>query len=891
MKEKYKFQIIPHTHWDREWYFTTNKSIIYSLIDFKEIIEHLKESDDFKYFLLDGQTSIIDDYLNIHPEDEELIKKLIADRRLFTGPWYTQTDQLVISGESIARNVYYGQKRANELGHCMMVGYMPDSFGQGAQMPQIYNGFNIENLVFRRGLGESQMVDSEFYWESEDGSKVFTHNVKSYANMHNPSFDREELKNYFDDIIKELGEVSPSKKIFLMNGTDQKPIRKELPDILNIAREIYPEYEFEITNLEDALKEMKSSCSEFKTYKGEMTIGQFSRVHKSIFSSRADLKIMNNKAENFITNIGEPLASLSHKLGFKYEHKIFEQAWKLLCENAAHDSIGMCNSDRTNLDVEYRYKKVIDLIENLNEITMRLIGMSIEEKDIFQFQVYNLLPYQRSAITEIEVFTPSDKFKIKDCDGNNINYTLISSEDVTDLVKELSIFDLGVDGASEAKWTSEDVKIYKTKMYIDTDIIPSLGYKTLFFEEDEIEANKLADCKSNIIENDLVKLTLSDDGTCSILDKVNKLSLDGLLVFENSGDDGDTYDYSEPYKDLYLYSNDNKICDLKTNISELKSSISFKTKIDIPSSLKDREYGVLNSELNVNVEIELLKDSPIVNFKVDTVNFADEHRLRVLFKTDIKAKESLADQQFGTIKRPVVIDEVNEWVEKGFDEKPRTIEPMQSFVTISDNTKGLVVFTDCVREYQIIGDEFDTIALTLFRSVPYMGKANLKDRPGRASGMPWPTPDAELKKKLSFNFSIQLYNQDVKVNDIAKLAKELFTPISYYQSAHFKNNACYFVLRERERTLPLSNSLLSFEINDNVLSALKKHENSDGLIIRLYNPSSEICSNEEIKCNFDYEDVSLVKLDEVTKVEQLEDSDIIKLNDIKKIQFKTVLIK
>lgn len=891
MSNKYKFLVIPHTHWDREWYFTTARSIMYSLRDFKEVIDHLSENDEFSYFLLDGQTSIIDDYLNAHPEDEEKLKKLIKNKRIFTGPWYTQTDQLVISGESIVRNLYYGTNEAKELGHCMMVGYMPDSFGQAAQMPQIYNGFDIEKLVFRRGLGEHQMLDSEFYWESLDGSKVFTHNVRDYGNMYNPSYKEEELKEYFENTIKELGPLSPSKKLFLMNGVDQRPIRKDLPEILEIARKICPEYEFEISNLEDALDQMKASKEDFKTFKGEMTFGQHSRVHKSIFSTRADLKMMNNKAENFLTNVSEPLAALAYKLGFKYENKIIEQAWKLLCQNAAHDSIGMCNSDETNSYVEFRYKNVFDLIENLNELTMRLIGMSIEEKDIFQFQVYNFLPYIRSSVMKINVFTPSDKFNIIDSNGNEISHTLIESKDVTEFVKSISVREIGVDGLPEANWNRDDVKIFNSTLLIQAEDIPSVGYKTLYFTKaDEILEEDFG--TEHAIENDQIKVTLNENGTCSVFNKLTGQTLSNLLVFEDSGDEGDTYDYSEPVRDLHIYSTDNKPENIKSRINNLRSIISFDTKISIPSNLENRGKKVIEDVLPLKVEIEILEDSTLVNFRVNTINTSSEHRLRVLFKTNIEALESFADQQFGTIARPVQLKQAERWREDGFNEKPRTIEPMQSFVTLKAEKRGVALFTDCVREYQIIGEKFDTIALTLFRSIPKMGKRELQDRPGRESGMEWPTPGAELKKELNFNFTLDLYDNKTTLTDLARTAKELFTPMSYYQAAHFKNNVNYFILNEiKERTLPQSYSLLTLDSNNTILSAIKKKEDGEGLIVRIFNPSHEEETNEDLRINFICTSAELVKLNETTKLADLYVEDKISIKNIKKCQCKTILIK
>ena len=97
MNKKYDFPIIPHTHWDREWYFTTSRSKIYSLNHFKEIFDVLENNKNFSHFLLDAQLSIIDDYLEFHPYDEDRIKKLVTKGKLIIGPWYTQTDQMVIS--------------------------------------------------------------------------------------------------------------------------------------------------------------------------------------------------------------------------------------------------------------------------------------------------------------------------------------------------------------------------------------------------------------------------------------------------------------------------------------------------------------------------------------------------------------------------------------------------------------------------------------------------------------------------------------------------------------------------------------------------------------------------------------------------------------------------
>lgn len=126
--------------------------------------------------------------------------------------------------------------RAKELGNTMMVGYVPDCFGQSAQMPQIYNAFNINKCVFRRGKSEKQIDKAEFYWEGPGGSKVFTHNIIDYGNMINPPQKRDDIREYFNNKLKELLPLSTSNHILLMNGQDQRPIRKDLLDIIRKAK-------------------------------------------------------------------------------------------------------------------------------------------------------------------------------------------------------------------------------------------------------------------------------------------------------------------------------------------------------------------------------------------------------------------------------------------------------------------------------------------------------------------------------------------------------------------------------------------------------------------------------------------------------------------------------
>jgi alpha-mannosidase mngB len=485
MTEK-KIKIIPHTHWDKEWYFTSARSLVYSLKDFDEVLDTLDADPDFKCFHLDGQLSIAEEYLELHPEREEQFARLVKEGRLIIGPWYTQPDTLVVSGESLLKNLEIGIKLAEKYGGHQSIGYLPDSFGMSSQMPQIYHHMGLKYAFFRRGIAKHLVDNREFMWESPDGTKMFTHNLHHYGNMAYPPNGKEKVKAYYQEMIDKLGDSSLSDTVLLYNGEDQKPIRKNLPELVRIGNES-GEYSVEIDTLENALASIQQEYLEkelpLPTYNGEFTFGQFSRTHKSIFSTRVDLKQLNNHLENYLSNIVEPLSVLASDAGSKYESILIDNIWKLMLLNSAHDSIGNCNSDWTNEDIKARYVKAKSLAEELVEFKMREIGQQVKQLDFTQFQVYNLLPNERSGFIDIELYTPYKQFTILDANGVESKFIVNRVDEVTDSYLKKSIKEIGVNNELEADWPDKINRLYRVQITLCAEKLPSMGYQTYYFRE------------------------------------------------------------------------------------------------------------------------------------------------------------------------------------------------------------------------------------------------------------------------------------------------------------------------------------------------------------------------------------------------------------------------
>src|SRR5690606_25058865 len=149
--------IVSQTHWDREWYRTSQgfRLRLVRLID--DVLTILDTDPTYHSFLLDGQTIILQDYLEMRTEREADLRRQIAESSLLIGPWHILPDEFLVGPESTVRNLMLGARVCADFGARMPVGYTPDPFGHISQLPQILAGAGIHVAVFRRGLSEEPL--------------------------------------------------------------------------------------------------------------------------------------------------------------------------------------------------------------------------------------------------------------------------------------------------------------------------------------------------------------------------------------------------------------------------------------------------------------------------------------------------------------------------------------------------------------------------------------------------------------------------------------------------------------------------------------------------------------------------------------------------------------
>ena len=902
---KRKVHVVPHSHWDREWYFTTSRSKVYLMKDLKDVLDTLESNPDFKYFMVDAQGSLLDDYIKWMPQDKDRITKLVKEKKLVIGPWYTQTDQLVISGESIVRNMYYGMKRCETFGGYMNVGYVPDSFGQSGNMPQIYKEFGIDDTLFWRGVSDDMVNHTDYNWRGDDGSVVFTTQIPFgyYIGGNIPEDPKQSEEFWQKECFEKAGGRSATKHIYFPNGFDQAPIRTNLPEIIKERNEKDPENEYVISCIEDYIKDVKSENPELEEVSGELVIAKHMRIHKSIFSSRSDLKVMNTQIQNYVTNVMEPLLTLSYNLGNDYPHEAVGEIWKLLFENAAHDSIGSCISDTANEDVYVRYKQARDIAVNLVELHSRLIATSVKNDAEMTFTLINTLPQKRNDTVVVKTYIPGGNFAILDEKGNKVDYTVIESRDLTDYVLSQTI---KLDPSRKFYVPS---KVLEATIAIKTSDVPAFGYVQYTLDTKGNSAKNLE--KKNTLENEFYAINVEEDGSLTITDKENNVTYKNQGVLVENGDDGDSFNYSPPRKDLEVFSNKSE-CSVEVSGSDIYDQAVIKFNMVVPKDLEERAEGKVSVNLPITMTVALRKDSKVIDFNVHVDNKGLSHRLCVLFDSQIVSSFNYADEQFGSIKRPnyyekemklymasaenktekkAGVQELANWAndQSTWQEPPISIEPTQSYVSLTDGKQGIAVIPQGVREYEVLDNHM--IRLTLSRTYGFMGKENLIYRPGRASGERIiETPAAQLLKEMDFAFGFTTYASDINEANVDTLAKAYNTNIEVYTYAEFLNGRLIFSQREIEGTKESRYSLFETE-NKLVVSAMKKAEDNDGYIIRLFNGKNHENTSDTIKFNFDVKEAYYTNLREEKTEDIKVENNIINVKELSHCKFVTICVK
>lgn len=437
--------VVSHTHWDREWYLTFQQFRL-KLVELVDGLLNILDSDpQYKHFMLDGQTIVLDDYLLMRPEKEPLIRDYIRQGRIIIGPWHILPDMFLVGPEAHIRNLLEGRRTTQKFGPRMQVGYMPDSFGHIGQMPQILRGFGIDSACLWRGLNDEP---AELWWQSPDGSRVLLAYLRdSYSNgaflPGGEAFPTESLPRFaraIQERADSLAEHSAARDVLIMLGTDHmRPSRMTSANIayandnLKDTRVLHSTIEAYLAAIRPIADE-----KELPVVKGELRNSQHIHLLPGVLSTRMWIKQRNQASETLLTRWVEPFSTFAalENAGASLTSTrlqppggIIRQAWRLLMENHPHDSICGCSIDQVHDEMKVRFDQVDQIGEELTRQSLEALAAHLPAQNdqpregiIGAVTVFNAGPFSRDDLASVEIQLPpgTNNFALVDENGHEL---------------------------------------------------------------------------------------------------------------------------------------------------------------------------------------------------------------------------------------------------------------------------------------------------------------------------------------------------------------------------------------------------------------------------------------------------------------------------------------
>ncbi|HAQ7548481.1 TPA: alpha-mannosidase [Enterococcus faecium] len=859
---KKKVYIISHSHWDREWYmaYEQHHMRLIELID--DLLELFEVDPSFNSFHLDGETIILDDYLQVRPEKRQAIQQAINEGKLRIGPFYILQDDFLISSESNVRNMLIGMEESRKWGTPVMLGYFPDTFGNMGQTPQLMKQAGISAAAFGRGVKpigfDNQVLEaenyssqySEMWWKGPDQTAIFGLLFANwYSNGNEIPVEKEAALAFWKQKLADAEQYASTNHLLMMNGVDHQPVQKDISKAIHLANELFPDYEFIHSNFTDYLEAVQKDVPEdLGSVEGELTSqetdGWYTLANTA--SARVYLKQWNTKVQRQLENITEPLATMAYEVSGNYPHDQLDYAWKTLMQNHPHDSICGCSVDSVHREMIPRFEKADEVGKYLAQDSLEQLTAAIDTtgfpKDSFPFVIVNTAGMDKTGEAEITIELERKRFaegipeqlyqELENLPKRKYHVETKSGATIPAILSEETV-QFGYDLPKDRFRVPYMARMIKVTLPLEN--MPAFSWETFALVEGEAKAEEketMIHQSGRIIENGPLHLTIEKNGTITMEDRKNKRKLNNLHIFEDIGDIGNEYIFKQPFCDQPILSSNKENSEVKVLVDTPEiAKISILQEMEIPVSADERlekeqqmvvEFRYRKAErskekriLQIKTIMTIRKDSKKIDFETTLDNQMKDHRLRVLFPTKLHVEHHEADSIFEVVKRPNHVSK--SW------ENPTNPQHQQAFVNIHDEEYGVTVGNFGLNEYEVTED--GQIAVTLLRSVGELGDWGY-----------FPTPEAQCLGEHRFNYSIELHGPEEKFSTYLH-AYAAQIPFSTQQIKH------------HEGTLISKQQYLTIKSETFAITALKRSKFSDKVVVRGFNMSSHLEKLEITKDN------------------------------------------
>ena len=787
-----------NSHIDAAWLWPESETIDVVRRTFSTALQLMNEYPDYTYTQSAAQYN--EWMAEKYPAMDAEIKQRIKEGRWeVVGGMWVEPDLNMPDGESQARSLLLGKRWFKQhYGVDVRIGWNPDSFGYNWQLPQIYKRAGVDYFVTQKMTWNdtNQLPFKLFWWQSPDGSKVLSYFPHDYAN---DNLDPVRLSGDLAVARQRSPGLSTMMDLYGIGDHGGGPTRTILDQgehWAHAADAVTPQMKFGLAQTFFTASEQTLSANSptwnyqtiAKGYKypapepGKMVIPTW-KDEMYFEYHRGVMTTQTGQKRNMResevhTLNAEKLASLAWLEGDAYPNAQFTDAWKKITFNGFHDLAAGSGIGIIYKDAQKEFDMV--RLEDAEAASHALNTVAAKIDTAGKPGIASL-----NAGTPVLVFNPLGWAR----DG----VVRVDVQLPTTNIVPASVLD--AEGhALQFRVVSSDPKTQRYTLEVAVSKTPSMGYQVLqvTWENSHLGAT-LYGAEPDILENEILRVTV-DPATGCITSLFNKKSKFEAIAPNSCGNQLQAF--KDTPKDYDAWNID-------------YGTLDHPMPIDKVDSVKLIESGAVKSTIRIErtwQSSHFIQDISLAT-NADTVvidNTVDWHETHILLKAafPLAASGPMATFEipYGTIQRPTTRN--NSWESAKFE------VPALRWADLGDGRNGFSLLNEEKYGYDAVGN---VLRLSLLRS-PI-----------------WPDPDAD-RGIQHFRYALYPHAGTWQQAMTERKGYELNYPLQAT------------VVASHTGVLPASHSFISVNDDNVVLTAVKKSEDDNALILRVYDWSGKASS-------------------------------------------------
>lgn len=816
------FHLVFHTHWDREWHLprATYHARLVTMLD--DLLDRLAADAGLRTFLLDGQTVLLEDYVQARPQRADTVRDLVRAGRLQVGPWYVLADELIPAGESLVRNLLLGAADAARWGGRLEVLYSPDAFGHPACWPELARGAGLASGVLWRGLGGAPGQERDRYrWRGPSGAEVRLWHLPpaGYEIGVELTADSERLSEAWAWVRGELVGRAGGSHIPVFIGADHHAAPAGVSRLWEQLADLERPNEVRVSRLDEFFAAAAEEFAAAPVLAGDLRSAPgYAWVLQGVHGTRAPLKRRAAGLELWLARTVEPLAAAAIRRGGRDHRSVLDLAWRALIQCQFHDTICGTTSDPVAREADVR----LDAVQRYGEEIARSAAFELTGHDPDHARehvegqtpalvLWNPVPRSRGGITivdcsffrrDVPIGPPgpraprtgrgAEAFTLRTPDGQVVPLQVLSrrrGEERLDALRHYPDLD----------------EVDVVRVALRAPLLPGFGFATLGpAAPHAAPGDDTVEVQARSLVNRFVVATLDPTGALLLFDRRSGGRWLDVLRLESEGDAGDAYTFC-PAARGRLSRSRGPIRVRRVAAGPLVAALEARWTL--------RAGGGLRGKVVVRLLVSLHADSPVVRCILDVDNRALHHRLRA--RVPVGPGPALVGTQFGQQLHELVVPRPP----AAPLEAPVSTAPAHRFVAGTGAGHGLALMAPGFFEYErtAAGD----VLFTVLRAVGALSRDDLPARPGHAA---WPVaiPDAQCPGPSRVELALAPLTAD---DSIPALWESVFTPVHGLW------------IRDAVGLAPPRGGI-TLEGAGLVFSAMKPGHGPDGgdVVLRCYNP-------------------------------------------------------